>query len=335
MKFIHLADCHLADDFDFDVSNGDTIRTYNKKSFYSILKENKDVDFLMISGDLYERDYFTLSDYYDLFDKIEEFGKDIFYIGGNHDYIDSKNKAILKNRPDNLHLFPTDDWQYFEFGNTRIYGRSYAVRIINYEFDYDISLDKDYFNILLAHGDINTKNSSYLNMDIGKLKNMGFDYVGLGHIHKRENFGNNIYYSGSIEPHDFSDIYDYGYILYEDGHIYEKNSSFMKFYDIKIESDDFNSDDEIVDYMNSILGQKYNFLRLTLDKNLDKKYIGMIRADYIDLKIEEKTDIESLVQLFPNSLLEKYSNKFGENLDYIEKRALEIGLDAIYRSRDE
>ena len=330
-----MADCHLSDDFSFDNSNGDKIRTFNKKSFYTILDQNKNVDFLMISGDLYERNYFTLSDFYDLFDKIEEFGKDIFYIAGNHDYLDSKNMAILKNKPNNFYIFPTDDWQYFEFGNTRIYGRSYDDRLINYEFDYDISLDKDYFNILLAHGDINTENSSYLNMDIGRLKQMGFDYVGLGHIHKRENFGDNIYYAGSIEPHDFSDIYDYGYILYEDGCIFEKNSSFMKFFDLKIKSEEFISDDDIVAYINSKLEDKYNFVRLTLDKNLDRKYIDMIGAGYIDLKIEEKNDIESLVEFFPNSLLEKYLNKFGKNLDYIEKRALKIGLDAIYRSKDE
>ena len=62
MKFIHLADVHLADNLNFKSDLSSLIRMKNKESFYRILEENQDVDFILIAGDLYERDSFTLND---------------------------------------------------------------------------------------------------------------------------------------------------------------------------------------------------------------------------------------------------------------------------------
>ena len=78
MKFIHISDIHLADKLDFDSSYSKLIRKIKWDSFEKILKENKDVDFLLISGDLFERDYFSLKDYQKLFEIFEEFSKNIY-----------------------------------------------------------------------------------------------------------------------------------------------------------------------------------------------------------------------------------------------------------------
>lgn len=337
MKFIHLADCHLGDSFNFKSGLSNKIRNNNLESFKKILVNNIDVDFLLIAGDLYERSLFTLKDYTNLFDVIESFGKDVFYVTGNHDYIGDGNKSIFKLKPENLHIFTDDKLEFYEINSTRIYGISYKDRIFNGEFNYDINLDENFFNILLVHGTINEANSNYLNLNLEKLKAMGFSYVALGHIHKYENFGGNIYYSGSIEPSDFSDIYDYGYILYDNGNISHIASSVMKFHDLKYNLADFESEDDLIYHINTNLSEnKENYLRLNLDGNVNqKKFKNALRSSYVEIKVNKEEPLYNLVNLYPNSLLKKYYEKFPKNLTENEKRALELGLDAIYRSKDD
>lgn len=337
MKFIHLADCHLGDRFDFESGLSNRIRENNKKSLENILKNNTNVDFLLIAGDLYERSLFTLNDYKDLFEIISDFGKDVFYVAGNHDYIGEGNEAIFKMKPDNLHIFTGENLEYYEINSTRIYGLSYRDRLYKGDFPYDIDLDSNYFNILLVHATINDFKSPYLNLDLNKLKKMGFDYVALGHIHKWEGFGDKIYYAGSIEPSDFSDIYEYGYILYYEGEISHIDSSIMKFYDMTISLDDFEDENDVVSYINSKLNvDKENYLRLNSNRNVNSKKIrNEIKTTYLEIKTNEEETLYDLVNLYPNSLLEKYRKKFPDDLSTIEKRALELGLDAIYRSRDD
>lgn len=337
MKFIHLADCHLGDRFDFKSGLSNQIRENNKKSLEDILRNNKDLDFLLIAGDLYERSLFTLKDYKELFDCIEDFGKDVFYVAGNHDYIGEENEAIFKMKPTNLHIFNYENLEYYEINSTRIYGLSYRDRIFSKDFSYDIDLDSDYFNILLVHATINNPESPYLNLNLDKLKKIGFDYVALGHIHKWENFGNNIYYAGSIEPSDFSDIYDYGYILFDQGEITHIDSSIMQFYDVELGLDNFKDENELISYVNSKLkSNKENYLRLNIDGTLNTKKIKEgIRVNHLEIRLTEAESLYNLVNLYPNSLLEKYRKKFPQGLSDMEKRALELGLDAIYRSRDD
>lgn len=337
MKFIHLADCHLGDRFDFKSGLSNQIRENNKKSLEDILRNNKDLDFLLIAGDLYERSLFTLKDYKELFDCIEEFGKDVFYVAGNHDYIGEENEAIFKMKPSNLHIFNYENLEYYEINSTRIYGLSYRDRIFSKDFSYDIDLDSDYFNILLVHATINNPESPYLNLNLDKLKKIGFDYVALGHIHKWENFGNNIYYAGSIEPSDFSDIYDYGYILFDQGEITHIDSSIMQFYDLELNLDNYKDENELISYLNTKLkSNKENYLRLNIDGTVNTKKIKEgIRANHLEIRLTEAESLYDLVNLYPNSLLEKYWKKFPEELSDTEKRALELGLDAIYRSKDD
>ena len=104
MKFVHISDIHLSDKLDFDSSNSKLIRKIKWDSFEKILKKNKDKDFLLISGDLFERDFFSLKDYKKLFEIFENFSKDIYYLCGNHDYIDSKNEIFFSDKPKNLQV---------------------------------------------------------------------------------------------------------------------------------------------------------------------------------------------------------------------------------------
>ena len=142
---------------------------------------------------------------------------------------------------------------------------------------------------------------------------------------------------GGDEGGDFSDIYDNGYIIYNDGEITHIDSSIMKFYDLKLSLDDFKNEDELIAYVKSNLkADKENYLRLKVDGNISKKKIkNELNLSYFELEIDEDSTLYDMVSLYPNSLLDKYMEKFPKNTDKLHKRALELGIDAIYRSRDE
>lgn len=328
----------MADSFNFDNKLSKTIREASWKSITNILSANKDVDFALIAGDLFERSYFTAKDFKRLFEIFEDFSKDIYYVAGNHDYIDNYSKIFLRNSPLNFHVFGSDALEMFEKNDLRVYGISYDDRSFSKKIDLNIKLDSNYFNILLIHGDLDRKASSYFNLDSKLIKKTAFDYVAMGHIHKRAK-NSNIYYPGSLEPHDFSDIYDYGYIYYEDSKVDFVDSSILKFYDFKLNYEDFTNENDLLTFVNNKLNpDKTNILRLkiTAERALDDKYIEKnLDAYYKELSIRDDLSFADIVKLYPNSLLSMYIDKFSNSDGEIENLARKLGIDAILRSKDD
>ena len=337
MKFIHLADVHLADSFNFDKTLSKKIREASWQSLSNILQSNKDVDFALIAGDLFERAYFTASDFKRLFKIFEDFSKDIYYVSGNHDYFDSYNSIFLENSPENFHVFGSENLEVFEKDKLRVYGISYKDRIFSKDLDLAIKLDDEFFNIFLIHGDVDREESNYFSLNSKIMTETNFDYIAMGHIHKAHSL-NNIYYPGSVEPHDFTDIYDYGYIRYDDGKVNFFDSSILKFYDFKLDFRDFDNEEDLLSYINHKLKNKKNIVRIEIssNKDIDQKFIrNNIDAIYKEIHIKEKKDLSYMIRLFPNSLLSLYAKKFDSPKNEIENLALEMGLDAILRSKDD
>lgn len=339
MRFIHFADCHLASENNFSSEISDYIRKKTRKTFENILKENKDSDFALIGGDLFERSFFTTKDYQRLFDLIREFDKNIYYVTGNHDYISSDNQMFFVDKPSNLKVFSPEIFDFFEEGKVRIYGISYADRIFTKNFPFETPLNKDFFNILLIHGLVDDESSNYLNLNLESLSSMGFDYVALGHIHKPISVSHNIYYSGTIEAKNFSEDLNYGYIVYEDGNIIRKQVSELKFTEISLKTSDYSNQEDLIFYIKNILKNKINFLRLILEKDSDlqidkNKIKNSLNLFYLEVREEKSYDIESLVSMYPNSLLSRFVDQTANYKDdeKILKRAKELGLDAILRS---
>lgn len=335
MRFIHLADAHLADNSTFSDDLGSFIRKNTWQSFENIFATNKDVDFALIAGDLFERSYFSSKDFARLFAIFEEFGKDIYYVTGNHDYFDSYNKIFLGQKPNNLHIFTSEKLSMFENERVRIYGLSYTDRIYSMDFPYDISLDRNYYNILLAHADISDSPTNYLDLDKDKLSQMSFDYVGLGHIHKARSY-KNIHYPSSIEPRSFADTEDFGYILYDDGKLSHIDSNLMEFKTFDLSYDDFADENALIEYVNQNLSDKKNILRLNIrsrdsinSKNIQKQ----LRAEFSFVEIDQSLDMENLSSLYPNTLLSKFEESLRDKDDEISKLALKLGCDAILRSK--
>lgn len=337
MKFIHLADVHLADSYNFDKALSKKIRQASWQSLSNILNSNKDVDFALIAGDLFERAYFTASDFKRLFSIFEDFSKDIYYVSGNHDYFDSYNSIFLENSPANFHVFGSDNLEVFEKDKLRVYGISYNDRFFSKDIDLEISLDDEFFNIFLIHGDLDRDKSNYFSLNSKLISETPFDYIAMGHIHKAHSI-DGIYYPGSVEPHDFTDIYDYGYIRYDDGKVNFIDSSILKFYDMSLDFRDFDDEEDLVTFINQKLLDKKNIVRLEISSvnDFDERFIrNNIDAIYKEIHIQKERDLSDMVRLFPNSLLSFYTKKFDNPRSEIEKLALDIGLDAILRSKDD
>lgn len=338
MKFIHLADAHLSDTFNFDRNISAKIRKASWMSFEKALRDNRDVDFALIAGDLFERSYFSSNDFSRLFKIIKNFGKDVYYVSGNHDYFDEFNSLFLKEAPDNFHIFGSKELEMFEKNRLRVYGISYEDRVFKKKVNLNINLDDEFFNIFLIHGDVDRPTSNYFNLSSRDENIDSFDYIAMGHIHKKAKYAN-IYYSGSLEPHDFSDVYDYGYLRYDDGKITFIDSSSLKFYDFKINFEDFENEEDLIEYVNRNLRiDKDNFVRIKVltIKNIDKKLIKRsIDASYVEVSLVEDVNLDKLVSLFPNSLLSMYADKFLGKDDEESLLARRLGLEAILRSRDD
>lgn len=240
MKIIHASDLHLKKFYKgrlpLDVTNKLLEDTWSALKDLADFSNEVEADIFLIAGDLFEREFFNLKDLKRFLDIIQVIKAKVFLVFGNHDYLSKDNLFLKVNLPENLYIFK-NELDFYELSdlNTRIYGISYD----NYNFKKDFSqvkLDKNFINIGLFHSDLNDER--YLPLDENFMRE--FNYLALGHIHKRGEVSNNAYYSGSLIPLSFKDEGERGIIFLDDEKktIEFKNFSKREFVnlDVKIDS---------------------------------------------------------------------------------------------------
>ena len=353
MRFIHMADMHF--DSPFTVLNkwenlGDLRRLEQRKVFKKIIlkiKEEK-IPFLFIAGDLYEHQYIrqtTIEYINNLFKEIQE--TKIFITPGNHDPLLIKSYYNNFKWNENVYIFNAEIQKY-EFDACDIYGFGFNDFYFNNSKIEEIKIqNKNKINILITHGDLNagqTFEMQYNPINENKLKEIGFDYVALGHIHKRETNGN-IVYPGSCISFGFDELGEHGIL---DVNL-EKNKlkiNFEKmdekeFAEINLNISEIYSEEELIEKINLIVLEENKYYKIILEgnkntevntnkilKNINKKNILKIKdlsKVKIDLnKIKEENNLKSY---FIKEMLElqkenNYTDKEIEN-------AIQIGLQAI------
>ena len=192
MKFVHIADMHFDSPFvnlsDKDIM-GDLRRLEQRKAFKKVIeyiKEN-DIKYLFISGDLYEHKYVkksTIEYINNLFKEIPE--TKILISPGNHD---PKIKNSYYNKfewNDNVKIFGSKI-EKVELPEVDIYGYGfddfYCTDSGIEKFEIE---NKNKINILIIHGTLDgasIEEKQYNSMTKKMLKQKGFDYIALGHIH--------------------------------------------------------------------------------------------------------------------------------------------------------
>ncbi|MGI6069259.1 MAG: metallophosphoesterase family protein [Blautia sp.] len=216
IRFIHLADVHLG--AAPDAGEAWSVRREQEiwESFRRAvaLAGERKADLLLVAGDLFHRQPLVreLREVNYLFSTIPE--TTVVLTAGNHDYL-KRDSAYLR--------FPWEENVIGLWGetcesvvlpgkNVRVYGCSYHSREIRESiYDRVRPADESGIHILLAHGG----DASHAPMDYTALRNAGFDYVALGHIHKPQILSGSMAYAGALEPLDRNDTGAHGLIVGE------------------------------------------------------------------------------------------------------------------------
>lgn len=202
IKLLHTADIHLKK------LNDDIYETFTK--IISLIKR-EEIEYLLIPGDLFD----DLAPEDKLVDKVIELFEyinpcKVLISPGNHDPLTFGSPYLTKNWPRNVYIFK-EALSSITFNNIRFYGRAFTGHFEETPLLPRINIDNNYINILVMHGDVSST-SQYNPISLNLLKEIGFDYCALGHIHKP--ILNNIYtYPGIPEGRGFDEVGTLGVVL--------------------------------------------------------------------------------------------------------------------------
>lgn len=327
MKIIHTGDLHLKKIYKgrlpLEVSN--KLLEDAWRALFEVFEFSNEVeaDIILIAGDLFEIEYFNLRDLNRFLDLVRNVKAKIFIAFGNHDYLSEDNLFLKVDLPENLYIFK-NNLDYFELSElkTRIYGISYDSYAFNRNFG-DLDLDEEFINIGLFHSDL--KDERYLPLSKDFLQK--FNYVALGHIHKRAKVYDNTYYSGSLIPLSFKDEGKRGIIYLDDEKkIFEfKNFSKREFINLEII---LNKEMTFTDILGSIQENIYqdNLYRIRLrgetkhPEDLENFLRENLNAFYFEI-LNELHDIEEDFEIEDKYILE-FLNSFGSGKTQMDAKEL-------------
>lgn len=359
MKFVHIADMHFDSPFvnlsEKDIM-GDLRRLEQRKVFKKIIeyiKENN-IKYFFISGDLYEHKYIkqsTIEYVNKLFEEIPE--TNIYIAPGNHDPYTKNSYYNKYNWSKNVKIFgpkvekiETQDVNIYGYGFDDFYCSDSGVENIEIE-------QNEKPNILIIHGNIDgstIEDMQYNSMSKKMLEEKGFDYVALGHIHKKDyNTEENqkIVYPGSTISLGFDELGEHGMIV---GDV-EKNKLEIQFVKLddkqftkrELNVDNIYSKEELIEKINELKIEENNYIEIILigNRNFEINKYDLIR--YISnnniIKIKDNTkiayDLEKLENentlkgLFIKEMNKKIKNAETEEEKEIIEKSIEIGLASL------
>lgn len=202
IKFIHAADLHLDSPFiglkHMPAKLFERVRESTFLSFSKIITcaINEKVDFILLSGDLYDEDERSLKAQLKLkkeFERLAVNNIQVFIIHGNHDHMGGKWLDL--EWPENVHVFSSHKVEVKEYKKNQtplayIYGYSYPERAVheNMTSQYIKKENSNVFHIGMLHGSTegNKEHDVYCPFKVNDLLAKDFDYWALGHIHKRQ-----------------------------------------------------------------------------------------------------------------------------------------------------
>lgn len=223
MKFVHIADLHVGQTFE-SASFGGQFGTIKRQAIKENLRKviefcnQQTVDFLLMAGDCIEADYAQIGDWLDMRYLFEQLDKTrVIMIAGNHDPTTLTQKAVQSIQwPDNVKIVEKAYEQLrFEQEDVTFFCTSWQAKN-GASFDYEylkerLNATTTTNNIGIFHGDI-YNGDGYMPLDRKWLLNSELDYIALGHIHKMDIIANKLAYPGSLEPLDFGETGNHGFI---------------------------------------------------------------------------------------------------------------------------
>ena len=243
VKFAHLADCHLGS------WRQEELQRLNFQSFQKIAERciQENVDFILISGDLFDSAYppiEILKDSFAEFKKVHDAGIPVYLIAGSHDF-SASGKTFLDVLEKAGFCKNVEDWEAEEDGRIKlkpyfhrdiaIYG--YPGRKSGMEIE---DLRKIYFSeihpftIFLIHTTIKDVVGTIPMESLEKQKLPLANYYAMGHIHQTfetQDANSHYVYPGPTFPNNFQELADLNYGSFQ---LVEGTSGNLKTQNIKI-----------------------------------------------------------------------------------------------------
>lgn len=202
-RFLHAADLHLDSRFAGLAHIPPAVRSYLRESTFAALGRlvrvavQENVDFVVISGDVYDVSDASLQGQLRFHEALEELGQhgiSVFLIHGNHDPLDGlrltvdlpKHVTVFGGvKPDYATAYRRSDGKEIAI----VSGISYPTAKVmeNTALTFSRKPGSSLFHIALLHGNIDgdLQHETYSPCSRRDLIERGFDYWALGHIHKR------------------------------------------------------------------------------------------------------------------------------------------------------
>ena len=341
MEFVTIADLHFDTPYMNFINSTNELRESRrdeqKKCFKQVInyiKENK-IPYLFVAGDLFESQTVrkaTVSYVKALFKEIS-FCK-IFIVPGNHDPYLKGSPYQDKDWSDNVKIFKSEiEKVEIEDKNVNIYGYGFN----NYEMEprdiSNIQLDHTKINIFFSHGDLYIKNK-YNSINLKELESKKFDYIIMGHIHKKDK-----YYPGSLVSLGFDES---GERYFIHGKIENKK---IELEDIKVDQREFYASDYDISDINSLEELYYRLNNEVQDDNFYEFYLvgyknfeieidfkklkdNILKVkDHASVKITFSENNTTLRGIFYGKLKEKLEKGIITEKDF--EKALEIGINVL------
>ncbi|MNO37609.1 putative metallophosphoesterase YhaO [compost metagenome] len=202
-RFIHTADLHLDTPFAGMSGIHDRLRRHLQESTFAAFGDlvdlaiSEEVDFIVISGDVYDASDSSLRAQLRLkeaWDKLGIHGIPVYVIHGNHDPLSSSRQRFVY--PGHVTVFGPNvesvtavrrkDGQPVAVVSGISYPTSSVTENTSLQFQRDPSSSLYHIALLHANVDGQEGHDAYSPCTISDLQKSGYDYWALGHIHKRQ-----------------------------------------------------------------------------------------------------------------------------------------------------
>jgi DNA repair protein SbcD/Mre11 len=226
-SFIHAADIHLDSPMqglsNYDGAPYEQLRSVTRKAFESLIQAALDhkVDFVIIAGDLYDREWKDYSPGLFFSKAISQLQNiPVYLLYGNHDAEKKMTKKI--KLPQNVNVFNAQNSHSYTLPNHPVilHGQSFEFETVtdNIAHNYP-SPDPNKYNIGILHTGLEggSQHANYAPCSLKELQDFGYQYWALGHIHKGEVLSEAPYivYSGCLQGRHIKECGRKGAVLVE------------------------------------------------------------------------------------------------------------------------
>lgn len=353
MRFLVIADTHLGVNYPYNKRNKDGVSS-RLKDIYNIFE--KDIfdrsfekwDVGLFAGDFFDEykiDGETLSIASDIVGLIERHNKPFYILKGNHDD-DGKISVLSQYRNFQCHYC-----KFVVHYGLRVFGDNIAVVFIpwdkieivreNLKDSRDLVKNKK-IKILIGHFPVKETMYSKTICKQGilkeELKNLGFDYIMLGHHHLKQGLGIPFsFYVGSPFQKDFGEIgEDHGFYIIDTSSIYTAfhKSSAPEFLEVHYK------DTSKVNVKNKIVRLIFDGKICNFPHEMDnkKKILYDMGAVFVVSKIAKPKAVVSISptisHLSPEKMLEEYvKNNMPQEFNFNE--VVNFGVNLLMQARSE